>query len=89
MSADASTMARAAEADIRHGGAINDRMARALLREVVRRDFPSLRAAARAWNVSAAHLSNAIRGKSTLGPKLLRPLGIEKHVTVLYRASRW
>ena len=79
--------ARVAEQIIGAGGSISARLVRELLREIIRCEHPSLRAAARAWGVSPAYVSNAIRG-GTVGPKLLCHLGLERRVVIRYCAPR-
>lgn len=59
---------------------ISDVRARALLAARVKA-FPSMRAASREWGVSAAYLSDVLRGNRTLGKKLARLLGLRKCVT--------
>lgn len=45
-------------------------------------EFPSLRAAARRWRVSAAYLSDLRHGRREPGPKILRALHLTKRVKV-------
>lgn len=62
----------------RNGRAISESEVGELLRDIATHEYPSLRAMARAWKVSPAYLSNAIRGKTPPGPALLAHLGLER-----------
>jgi hypothetical protein len=46
-------------------------------------EFPSLRAAARRWRVSAAYLSDLRHGRREPGPKILKALRLTKKVRVV------
>lgn len=81
-----SDSARAAERMIADGKEIGPLILHELLRETVRCKFGGVRAAARAWGISAATLSLQMRGVNPIGPTILARLGLEKRVSVRYCA---
>lgn len=54
---------------------------RAWLSEEVRRNHSSIRAAARAWNVSHGYLSDVLRGEKEPGEAILREVGWRRVTT--------